>query len=1197
MDQLLQKKNDNFQKYMQSYAQGSVFVDHAPLELFFESSNVCNINCIMCAKGALNNWPKNDHFVTTELIQKVEPFLQTALMAHLHGFGEPLTNKQLLPIIKMLRERGGSTQIDFFTNGMLLTKEKAEACVDLEVNRITFSIDGATAQTYEKIISGAKFDLLQNNLQNLKNFKRIMGSDKPKLEINFIAMNQNFGELPDLVKFAYKYNISKIDVKVLITYESIPEMNDQRRIYDPDQDGKILDETNKLAGELGVEISMGQYLESRKTQAEAGTDLQDDVHLPSQRYETLQMMQRRVCFQPWKTLYVKPNGDVRPCCFSGDTVLGNLFEQPIAAIWNGAGFKRFRENIWHNNYPKECEHCIKWNLRPKSDDSQYFLSVMKYESTKTAPPLKSTLPNSLSQGNTLDDQVINLAKPIGWSDRCIPDDDGIYFDGWAFETQKEYIPEWILVTQQGTILDVIPHNAVLREDVANSIGPKSLYSGYKFYVSKERFNDVKEINGIQLYAVLPDRTICKIAQSKVLNEHVDVDDKEISSTSDILPTQYDKVASILKKVDDLVAAKDFPTAYAALEQILFILPDDPFLLVTKGNLLVQMGDIDGARRTLTQATSSNPEYALAHGYLGAVLASQELYPEAEFYLRRAIELDPQNAVADKLLNSLPKQKNEMHSEAKNSNNESDSTNQNETEFSTIKANAPADHNQLLPDTLELNKKINELVLLADQAVKEGDWEQGYELLTKASLLEPDNPGIITGMGTCLLHKGNPLKALSLFRKVSILSPESPEAFNNLGVTYQFINAPFDAEEAFTQAISLDQTNLQAQKNLAFCYLQQDKRREDGINALISLSKNYPNDVDILVMLAGVDENTGNVKSAMEMYRKVLNLVPDNPTALSGLRRLENQNILSSINAPVDQQVNASDLQKAQKAWDSMNIDMTRSVAWLSIKMIDDYYHSHCLVNGITFHDLLSHQFGGKTQLVGAALACGDMKYESANFDGNNFTFATVHGFDISSESIKRFDKSKHQFTFVPHIIDVNLLTLSEESYDLVIGNHGIHHIYNLENLFTQAANALNMDGFLKIDEWIGPDYLQIPLSNHIISALLLWLLFPNAKKRTNHMGKVKGWWVQDPKEAFDPSEACNSVRLLPELRKHFKPVKEFLFGGLLYPMFEGIAPNMDENKPCDHWRIKLAIFLEFYLTKLGLVKPLFISGIYKKKQS
>lgn len=176
------------------------------------------------------------------------------------------------------------------------------------------------------------------------------------------------------------------------------------------------------------------------------------------------------------------------------------------------------------------------------------------------------------------------------------------------------------------------------------------------------------------------------------------------------------------------------------------------------------------------------------------------------------------------------------------------------------------------------------------------------------------------------------------------------------------------------------------------------------------------------------------------------------------------------------------------------------------------------------------------------------------------------------------------------------MILEAEKFDLIVGHQGLHHVENLGNLFFQAHKALKPNGVLFISEWIGPEYLQIPKTNKFISLILLYALFPSKAGRTTHMGELKGIkYLQPAADTFDPSEASNSTELERNLRRYFTPLEVQYSGGLCYPIFEGIAQNMPQATRRVRWKIEAVVWIEKMLTRLGIIKPLFMAAICKKR--
>ena len=291
----------------------------------------------------------------------------------------------------------------------------------------------------------------------------------------------------------------------------------------------------------------------------------------------------------------------------------------------------------------------------------------------------------------------------------------------------------------------------------------------------------------------------------------------------------------------------------------------------------------------------------------------------------------------------------------------------------------------------------------------------------------------------------------------------------------------------------------------------------------------------------------------------------------------------------------SDLERAEATWDSMDIAAVRSVAWLSLEPVSsDIWtsFSHGLGPFAYASRLLGERkAGAAADLKGAALVCGDMQSERFFFENTpHVTFSRVDGFDLSQVSLDRY--IPENIDWHPHKVDCNALDLPADAFDLVVANHGAHHVMNLENFFAQARKSLTRGGLFYMYEWIGPTYLQIPRRNRFFATALLLALFPKKATRTTHMGVTKGLkYLQDRPEAFDPSEACNALQLYPEYEKNFKTLAEYRHGGLTYPMFEGLAQNMNTARKTTRVRLAIAVKAERLLTRLKLVYPVFVVAI------
>ena len=98
---------------------------------------------------------------------------------HLHNFGEPLLDKNLAKRVRYAKQKG-IKRVVIFSNGSLLTADKANELVDAGLDQIKVSFDGATREEFERIRPPLKFDTI---IENIKELVRIRNLKKSPLKI------------------------------------------------------------------------------------------------------------------------------------------------------------------------------------------------------------------------------------------------------------------------------------------------------------------------------------------------------------------------------------------------------------------------------------------------------------------------------------------------------------------------------------------------------------------------------------------------------------------------------------------------------------------------------------------------------------------------------------------------------------------------------------------------------------------------------------------------------------------------------------------------------------------------------------------------------------------------------------------------------------------------------------------------------
>jgi ubiquinone/menaquinone biosynthesis C-methylase UbiE len=299
-----------------------------------------------------------------------------------------------------------------------------------------------------------------------------------------------------------------------------------------------------------------------------------------------------------------------------------------------------------------------------------------------------------------------------------------------------------------------------------------------------------------------------------------------------------------------------------------------------------------------------------------------------------------------------------------------------------------------------------------------------------------------------------------------------------------------------------------------------------------------------------------------------------------------------------------EITKVKNVWNNADIATNRSVSWLSVPGIGLDAVKGYLGKDFTgdlsqsIHNILLKRPGiDPARMTGLAIACGDMTGELTIFKSKIASFYEIDGMDVSDVSLDKAvqNVSAAGIKFNPVLADCNDLQLPDNHYDMIIGHHAIHHIEKLDDMFTQVARALKPGGLFYCSEYIGPNYIQIPLLNRAFASLFVNLLVWPPRRRITHENKRKLLIRNLNFQLVDPSEAVRSSDIVRIASGHLHILKLHKFGALNYPAFEGIGQHFT-NSAGDVRLVKLFLLIEKILTKIGLIQPLFCFILAEKKQ-
>jgi MoaA/NifB/PqqE/SkfB family radical SAM enzyme len=191
--------------------------DEFPEALQIEVTNRCNFNCQMCIRHVWNAKPLDmDVALYRKIAEACFPFLKRLV---LYGFGEPFIHPQILEMLRIARKSLlDDGEILISTNGSLLTPEIAEKITKaIGVDSISFSVDAVSQAKLSRLREGSNFKLIASNIEMLAKCKDEAKRDFG-ISLETVIMEDNFSDLPELVKFAAEKNVDYIIVSHVMPY-------------------------------------------------------------------------------------------------------------------------------------------------------------------------------------------------------------------------------------------------------------------------------------------------------------------------------------------------------------------------------------------------------------------------------------------------------------------------------------------------------------------------------------------------------------------------------------------------------------------------------------------------------------------------------------------------------------------------------------------------------------------------------------------------------------------------------------------------------------------------------------------------------------------------------------------------------------------------------------------------------------------
>ena len=321
-------------------------------DLEMEVTTACYLKCIHCEHTYFDKSYLNQHLPLSTLKEVLES-VPNLKWINLTGEGTAILNPDFDLMVADVKDRG--IYLDFSHDFVKLTEYSMLEWIAYGVDRIYWSFDGCTMDTYEAIRVGANFEKVQRNVRKLIDAKKELGSPLPEICFRYTFFKDNVHEVEMIPRFLY--NLAGGDVKL---YGDEPSINivallefKETRGWECEIPEDVVGRVNKEAKSLGFKVywSHVTHIEEEKAPLD---------------YCTF-----------WSEPYIMITGHVVPCCAVlmsnkrselEELSFGNINEKDLKSIWDSKKYKDFRRIVVNPRapVPKVCMGCRAFNTAERA---------------------------------------------------------------------------------------------------------------------------------------------------------------------------------------------------------------------------------------------------------------------------------------------------------------------------------------------------------------------------------------------------------------------------------------------------------------------------------------------------------------------------------------------------------------------------------------------------------------------------------------------------------------------------------------------------------------------------------------------------------------------------------------------------------------------------------------------------------------
>lgn len=306
-----------------------------PTRFHLNLTERCPLRCLHCITQAPM---KTEHGIARSMLPEVlgalSWYLSQARHISLCHAGEPMLSPAFRPLMELVASARHRPIVHLMSNGLALTENRFLWAAERGLRSLVISVDGLSPQTHDRLRVGSSIRRLGATLQTLNGLRR-QRSLPVRLGISWTVNKENLPELEFLPEQASDWGVDAIKVEELVN--SSPTTDALGPVADTEL-MPVLESLRYRCDSMGI-VFVDHTRERRVVRCQARTE--EAVERLFRGDDFINSDTIHPCHAPYDTVYVEPDGTVKPVSFHHRGA-GNLLQQPLEEIWNGEIFRGWR---------------------------------------------------------------------------------------------------------------------------------------------------------------------------------------------------------------------------------------------------------------------------------------------------------------------------------------------------------------------------------------------------------------------------------------------------------------------------------------------------------------------------------------------------------------------------------------------------------------------------------------------------------------------------------------------------------------------------------------------------------------------------------------------------------------------------------------------------------------------------------------